>query len=128
MLENLPEDADVAAFDIGRISYIWNRNLVDLGGLVDPSYVPYLISNEIPRYLEEHHVEYVVLPSKAADGFGFTRDKALKMTKLSEFCSPYAPWILGFRYTIHAMECQELYQLHFTTDTEKQPFASNKVN
>jgi hypothetical protein len=128
MLKNLPADADVAAFDIGRVSYVWNRNLIDLGGLVDPSYVPYLTSDHIPQYLEEHRVQYVVLPSKAADEFGFTHDNALTMTKLSEFCSAYAPWIVGFRYTIHAMECQELYQLHFTTDTERQSYASNKRN
>lgn len=124
MLQNLPANADVAAFDIGRISYIWNRNLIDLGGLVDPSYVPYLTSGHIPEYLEQHHVQYVVLPSKAADEFGFTHDSALKMTRLSEFCSPYDTWIVGFRYTIHAMECQELFQLHFTS-TENQSLASN---
>ncbi|QNI32250.1 hypothetical protein H7849_25240 [Alloacidobacterium dinghuense] len=128
MLQNLPPDADVAAFDIGRISYTWNRRLLDLGGLVDPSYVPYLTSGRIPEYLEEHHVQYVVLPKKAADEFGFTHDPALTMTKLSEFCSPYDPWIIGFRYTIHAMECQELYQLHYNDSAEKQPVASNKQN
>ncbi len=124
MLQNLPPDADVAAFDIGRISFIWGRGLLDLGGLVDPSYVPYLTSGRIPEYLEEHHVQYVVLPSKAADEFGFTHNPGLTMTKVSEFCSPYGPWIIGFRYTIHAMECQELYQLHFTGGTQPQPLAS----
>ena len=128
MLQNLPADADVAAFDIGRVSYIWNRSLIDLGGLVDPSYVPYLTSDHIPKYLEEHQIRYVVLPSKAAEEFGFTHDKSLVMTKLSEFCSPYAPWIVGFRYTIHAMECQELYQLHFTPSAERPSIASNKRN
>jgi hypothetical protein len=126
MLQNLPPEADVAAFDIGRISFTWDRGLLDLGGLVDPSYVPYLTSGRIPEYLEEHHVQYVVLPSKAADEFGFVRDRALTMTKLSEFCSPYDPWIIGFRYTIHAVQCQELYQLHYSPDAETQPLASNR--
>jgi hypothetical protein len=126
MLQNLPANASVAAFDIGRISYTWDRSLLDLGGLVDPSYVPYLTSGHIPEYLMEHHVQYVVLPSKAADEFGFTHDPSLTMTKLSEFCSPYAPWIIGFRYTIHAMECQELYQLHYTGVAQQQSLASNR--
>jgi hypothetical protein len=125
MLRNLPPDAEVAAFDIGRISYTWDKPLLDLGGLVDPSYVPYLISRHIPEYLREHHVQYVVLPSKAADEFGFTDDLSLTMTKLSEFCSPYDPWIVGFRYTIHAMQCQELYQLHYNNAAQQQAFASN---
>lgn len=125
MLQNLPSDADVAAFDIGRISYTWDRHLLDLGGLVDPSYVPYLTSGRIPEYLREHHVDYVVLPSKAADEFGFTHDPSLTMTKLSEFCSPYDPWIIGFRYTIHAMQCQELYQLQYNNTAQQQAVASN---
>ena len=124
MLQNLPSNADVAAFDIGRISFTWDKGLLDLGGLVDPTYVPYLTSGRIPEYLQEHHVQYVVLPSKAADEFSFKRDPELTMTKLSEFCSPYDPWIIGFRYTIHAMECQELYQLNFTGSTQHQALAS----
>jgi len=128
MLQNLPPDADVAAFDIGRISYTWGKGLLDLGGLVDPSYVPYLTSGHIPEYLAERHVQYVVLPSKAADEFGFTHDSSLTMTKLSEFCSPYDPWVIGFRYTIHAMECQELYQLHFTNVAQQRALASNQEN
>jgi hypothetical protein len=128
MLQNLPPDADVAAFDIGRISYTWDRNLLDLGGLVDPSYVPYLTSGHVPEYVEEHHVQYVVLPSRAADELGFTHSPSLMMTRLSEFCSPYAPWVLGFRYTIHALECQELYQVHYPPETQRQPMASNTHN
>jgi len=128
MLENLPPDADVAAFDIGRISYTWGKGLLDLGGLVDPSYVPYLTSGHIPEYLREHHIQYVVLPSKAADEFGFTHDPSLTMTKLSEFCSPYDPWIIGFRYTIHAMECQELYRLQYNNIRQQQVLASKQEN
>ena len=126
MVQNLPPNADeVAAFDIGRISYGWGRPILDLGGLVDPAYVPYLTSGHIPEYLREHRVEYVVLPSKAADEFGFTHNPTLTMTKLSEFCSPYDPWIIGFRYTIHAMQCQELYQLHYNDPAQQQVVASN---
>jgi hypothetical protein len=128
MLQNLPPNANVAAFDIGRISYTWGRGLLDLGGLVDPSYVPYLTSGHIPQYLEDRHVQYVILPSKAADEFGFTHDPSLRMTKLAEYCSPYDPWIIGFRYTIHAMQCQELYQLQFDALAQRQSMASNHQN
>lgn len=126
MLENLPPDAKVAAFDIGRISYTWGMGLLDLGGLVDPAYVPYLTSGRIPQYLEGRHVQYVVLPSKAAEEFGFTHDPSLTMTKLAEFCSSYDPWIIGFRYTIHAMRCQELYQLQFNALAQSESAASNQ--
>ena len=120
IIQNLPPNPPIAAFDIGRISYDLGRGILDLGGLVDPDYVPYLTSGRIPEYLEQRHVQYVVLPSKAADEFGFTHNPTLKMKKLAEFCSPYDPWILGFRYTIHAMQCQELYELQTLGPSQAQ--------
>ena len=48
--------------------------LVDLGGLVDRNYLPYLISGRVPEYLRQRDVHYVILahngPQSAYDGTG----------------------------------------------------------
>jgi hypothetical protein len=113
MIQHLPPNAKIAAFDIGRVSYLWQRGIIDLGALVDPSYTPYLISGRVPEYVEQKEVEYLVLPDDAAAGFGFLGDRSLKMTLLARFCSPVQPWLIGFRYTIHAGRCQEIYRLSY---------------
>jgi hypothetical protein len=33
------------------------------------------------------------------------------MTKLVEFCSPDDLWRIGFQYTGHAAQCQDLYRV-----------------
>lgn len=124
MLQNLPPDANVAAFDIGRISYVWGRGLLDLGGLVDPAYVPYLTSGRVPEYLKERNIQYVVFPNNTADDFGFANNRVLTMTQLAEFCSPIDSWLIGFRYTIHAMPCQQIYQIHYTAAGPDQASAA----
>ena len=108
MLHNLPPGANVAVFDIGRISYTWGNDLLDLGGLVDPSYVPYLTSGRVPQYLEEQKVQYVVLPKELTTELGFSD---APMTKLAEYCSSNDLWRLGFQYTGHAGRCQDLYKV-----------------
>jgi hypothetical protein len=109
--KNAPPDARIAAFDIGRISYGWGKGIIDLGGLVDPSYLPYLINGRVVQYLQLKHIQYVILPSQGTEDLGFESANTTDMTKVAEYCSPTAPWLLGFRYTIHATQCQELYQL-----------------
>lgn len=110
--DHVPPDASIAAFDIGRISYDWGRGITDLGGLVDPLYYPYLENGRVPEYLEMKHIQYLVLPSEGTEGFGF-QHTSLGMTKLVEYCSPKGPWLVGWRYTINAMQCQELYRLNY---------------
>jgi hypothetical protein len=105
-----PPNASIAAFDIGRISYDWQNGITDLGGLVDPSYYPYLVEGRVPQYLEARHIQYLVLPGDGTEGFGF-QTHPIAMTKVAEYCSPKDPWLIGFRYTIHATRCQELYRL-----------------
>lgn len=113
MLHNLPPDATIAAFDIGRISFAWRRNISDLGGLVDPSYVPYLKTGQVPEYLKEKRIQYVILPgADMPAALGFSEADLIHMRRLALFCSADASWMIGFMYTGHAYRCQQLYQLY----------------
>ncbi|MDT7814442.1 MAG: hypothetical protein QOJ42_4358, partial [Acidobacteriaceae bacterium] len=103
--------AKIAAFDIGRISYDWARGITDLGGLVDPSYIPYLVHGQVPEYLEAKRIRYLVLPSQGIEDFGFANIDVFNMKRVAEYCSPSEPWLLGYRYTINATQCQEIYLL-----------------
>jgi hypothetical protein len=111
IIQNQPADTRVAAFDIGKISYVLNRPVVDLGGLADAAYEPYLRSGRAPVYLQDRHVRVVVLPSGGLAGqLGFS-PSLLEGAKRTQFC--YAPheWLVGLRYTATAERCQVIYQL-----------------
>jgi len=84
---HLPEDTIVAAFDIGAIKYFGNRQLLDLGGLVDPNFArTYLYPGRVVDYLYEHRVSYLAMPEpypgqtdlKSRLGF-YREDQASKM-------------------------------------------------
>jgi hypothetical protein len=109
MRQNLPPTDRVAAFDIGRVSYEWGGQVVDLGGLVDPSYYHYLIKGNVPRYLTEKHIEYVMLPSVGTRDMGFTDQDHMEV--VFRRCSDTADWLLAWRYTINATQCQEVDRL-----------------
>ncbi len=109
MRDHVPVTARFAAFDIGRVSFDWGGQVIDLGGLVDPTYFHYLAEGRVPDYLLMRHVQYVLLPSQGMEAVGFETMGTAQ--KLAEFCSPTEGWLIGFRYTIHATQCQELYEL-----------------
>jgi hypothetical protein len=55
----------VAAFDIGAIGFeLGDRRVVDLGGLVDPKYLPYLREGQACRYLADRRVRFLVIPEE----------------------------------------------------------------
>jgi hypothetical protein len=98
-----------AAFDIGMVSYEWGGPVVDLGGLVDPDYFSYLKNGRVPEYLKAHKIQYLMLPGAGTRDMGF--DANSLPPSLVEYCSPNKIWLLGFRYTIHAARCQDVYRL-----------------
>jgi hypothetical protein len=112
LLHNVPANSNVATYDIGRISYDLDRRIVDLGGLVDPSYFPYLQSHRVRTYLREQHADYLVVPSGGFEPeLGFPGSSQAQLTKLAEFCSPQESWYIGWLYTVHAEQCQIIYKL-----------------
>jgi hypothetical protein len=58
---NTPEDALIAAHDIGAIGYFTERPLLDLAGLVTPDVIPF-IRNEsrLGAYLDDQGADYLV--------------------------------------------------------------------
>jgi hypothetical protein len=109
MRAHVPVSARFASFDIGRVSYEWRGQVIDLGGLVDPNYFHYLEQGQVPAYLKIHHIEYLMLPGTGIEDLGF--DRRWQMKELAEDCSAPANWLLGFRYTIHSTRCQDIYRL-----------------
>ncbi len=109
MNEHIPLNARFAAFDIGRVSYDWQGQVIDLGGLVDPAYYTFLQQGRVPDYLAEKKVQYVLLPSTGMEDLGLRRQMFSR--PLVSYCTPTNDWLLGFRYTIHATPCQTLYEI-----------------
>jgi hypothetical protein len=112
LLHNTPVDTKVAAFDIGRISYDLDRPIIDLGGLVDPSYFAYLENHRVRAYLSQQHADYLVSPSGGFEPFlGFPNSSRPQLAKLAEFCSPHEAWNIGWIPTGHAEQCQIVYKI-----------------
>jgi len=110
LLNNVPANARVAVFDIGRISYDWNHRVIDLGGLVDPTYTPYLLNHSVPSYAQKQKADYLILPSGSfAADLGFTQISTLR--QIARFCSPLDAWDISSRYTGNAEQCQTIYKL-----------------
>lgn len=60
---HLPEDAVVAAFDIGAVKYFGNRNTLDLGGLIDINFVRnHLYPGKVLDYLHENKATHLAMP------------------------------------------------------------------
>lgn len=59
--ENTPEDAIVAAHDIGALGYYGQRELVDLAGLISPEVIPFIRDEkQLGSYLDGKEVDYLV--------------------------------------------------------------------
>jgi hypothetical protein len=65
VVRNTPQDAILAVNDIGGISYVSERQIVDLAGLITPEVVPILRGHDTPEALVEflagRGVDYVVI-------------------------------------------------------------------
>lgn len=65
--ENIPTDALIAINDIGAITYISNRQIIDTVGLATPDIIPYLKREGYTRdenlllYLQEHKPDYLIV-------------------------------------------------------------------
>jgi hypothetical protein len=99
--KHLPENAVVAAFDIGAIKYFSNRQVLDLGGLIDPDFVHnYLYPGRVVDYLHENRVRYLVMPEpysgqadlKSRLGF-YKKDQAAKIQLHPLITFEIAPYI-----------------------------------
>jgi hypothetical protein len=122
---NLPPDVPVASFDIGAIGYFGGRRIVDLGGLSDPGFTPYLVSHETSTYLRKHDIRWLVLPMGLPDpgsGLHYSCQWLMSMLDLCDrpgmtmreevaFSTSVDMWRVGMRATSHAAPSQVLYEL-----------------
>lgn len=125
---SLPANARIAALDIGAVAYADGpQRIVDLGGLTDSSYLPYLMHRQIGRYLRGRGAPYLMWVYNP-DG---TPDMPNEINirpqlgiagaeRLAVFCAPRAAWLLT-RY--HA-QCQAIYQLRRINTSTPQRYTS----
>lgn len=59
--ENLPENAVIAAHDIGALGFYGNRYLIDLAGLISPDVIPFIRDeNKLAIYLADKKADYLI--------------------------------------------------------------------
>ena len=65
---HVPAEEPIAAYDIGALAWeLPERRVIDLGGLVDPAYLPFLRARAAAQYLDMQHVRWVAVPERAPD-------------------------------------------------------------
>lgn len=123
-----PPGTKMGVFDIGTIGYFSHIDLVDLGGLVDRNYLPYLISGRVPQYLEERGVHYVIIahngphgytdgtgePTRFAEQLRFLNNPAVQLEEIHSEGIDYPTWYSSYLYTQHAYQYQTLYRITFS--------------
>jgi hypothetical protein len=122
---NYPPGTKMGVFDIGAIGYFSHIDLIDLGGLVDRNYLPYLLSGRVPQYLQEKGVNYVILahngpegdvdgtgsPTRFGDALHFFHNPALRLEEVHTEGIDYPTWHSSYLYTQHAYRYQTLYRI-----------------
>jgi hypothetical protein len=59
---NTPDDALIAAHDIGAMGYFGEREIIDLAGLLEPEIIPIIRDEKaIQEYLLKHEADYLVV-------------------------------------------------------------------
>ena len=128
---NLPEEVahtQIGVFDIGRIGFQLRGNLVDLGGLVDPGYLRYVLGGRTAVYLAAHDVRYVVLPSAMTDDSADWRTRlwlegrhGVALLPIHSICIDAPTDALAENSASTAYACQRAYKLMYDTSAELKP-------
>jgi len=121
----------MAVFDIGAIGYYAHIRLVDLGGLVDRNYLPYLVQRRVPDYLRERAIQYVILPHTDADThFGdllnLLHNPTVRLVPIHTEGADRVVWQNGFAYTGNAFLQQTLYRIEWIPWSEQNRTATER--
>jgi hypothetical protein len=124
--QNYAPGTTMAVFDIGAIGYYAHIHIVDLGGLVDRNYLPYLIDGRVPEYLNERGIRYVVLPHTNKDtNFGdllhLLHNPAVRLVPIHTEAGDVAMWENGLAYTGNAHRQQTLYRIEQVPKAQQNP-------
>jgi len=58
---NIPDDAIIAAHDIGALGYFGNHRIIDLAGLISPEVIPFLRDEvRLTEFLDAQNVNYLI--------------------------------------------------------------------
>ena len=111
-----PPGTRVGVFDIGAIGYFSHMDVIDLGGLVDPSFFVYLRSGRVPQYLQEKGASLVILPNDGrmihfADRLGLQHNPAIRLDEVHTENIDYATWLSGNLYSQDAYQFETLYRI-----------------
>lgn len=119
--QNYPPQTKMAVFDIGTIGYNAHINVVDLGGLVDRNYLPYLVQRRVPEYLRVRGVECVILP-RTGDDTHFADllnlQHTVRLIPIHTDSADPVPWKNGFDYTGNTFREQTLYWIDWVAPTQ----------
>jgi hypothetical protein len=117
LMHQLPPHTSLAAYDIGRIGYLYGANLIDLGGLTDSSFLPYMQQHRILDFLDRNHIPYFVWPSALdgsstiPDAFAITPQTSQKLIRVVSFCAPKDAATINYEVIGNVTRCQDLYRL-----------------
>ena len=118
---NLPQatldSGKIAVFDIGKIGYVLHGRLVDLGGLTDAGYLPYLMNGRVLEYLQERDISYIVLPTDPSPSDFllklFSRSNPPRLHELKTVCVPVPLANEVASASVAAARCQSAYRISF---------------
>jgi hypothetical protein len=119
--DHLSPTSGCAAFDIGAMRYYSQRQIVDLGGLVDPDAGQWFLAGACDRYLVDRGVEYVVLPGRSGvrdEGWfdfaaimGLTTSPLFEMDLVAVFEIDDQRWLRGYLPTGNYQASVAIYRL-----------------
>ncbi len=123
-LDTLPDDGEIASFDIGGIGWASRRPVLDAGGLSDPSVAHVLERGRLFEILKRHDVRYIVLPEgyerslPVIDEFSsrlhLRSNPALTLEPIHEIETPTDRWAPAIKATWNAAPRQVLYRITYT--------------
>ena len=119
--EQIPEGETCAAFDVGALRYYSRRPLVDLGGLIDPHLIDWVLTGRFDRYILENGVACLVIPGRT----GTTTDGALDiledsglgqsplydLRQVKVFQIDHQRWLTGYLPTFNYQATVTIYKL-----------------
>jgi hypothetical protein len=124
--DNIPAGTAMGVFDIGNIGYFANIRLYDLGGLVDSKFIDYLATRRVPQYLDEKHLQYVIMPhngseTRFGDQLNLLHNPTLRLIPIHTDGIDYATWDSSYVYTQHAFRLQTLYRVEHVPMEQQTP-------
>ncbi len=124
--ENIPKDAVLAAYDIGAIGYYSQREIIDLGGLVDPSSIRYLFSGNAPEFMRKKKATHLAMVESTlkkvslGDRMGIYRQngKKFKLTPLHNAEVPIDEYLPHWRATGNAYPKIVVYRIKWLSSKD----------